>query len=638
MSLRLQMRLSLAANCRLSGESSSAACVDITAASRASPCYLRQPLQCSGSGAMRLAITLLFLSAGTVAVAQSSADHDFDLLANQYLTDLSQFSPVSATLIGDHSADDQLDHVDATARKRTENLYLKFQAELAAIDRDELSRANQVDAELLGSELRSGLWSLNTLQEWAWNPLSYVSTSGSAIYGLVARDFAPIEERLNNVTARLEQIPRFLEQARSSLVPGRVPKIHAETAIRQNPGLNSIIEMMVIPELDALSGADRVRLEAAIETAKNAIADHQTWLEEELLPKAAGNFRIGAELYDVKLGFALDSPLGRKDVKAIAESEYEAVRNDMYEISKGIYAVDHPYTSFPDTADEAFKQVIIRAALEKAYQHLPAADGIVDVAKQQLQQATDFVIEKNIVTMPDDPIEIIIMPEFQRGIALAYMDSAGPLDKGQKSFYAVAPLPEDWTDEQINSFLREYNLYSIQDLTIHEGVPGHYLQLALSKRYPSVIRSVFGSGPFIEGWAVYAERMMIDEGYLDHDPLMRLINLKWYLRAITNAIIDSAIHVDGMTRDQAMQLMIEGGFQEEREANGKWVRAQLTSAQLSTYFVGYQEHIATRQAVEEAWGDEFTLRRYHDQVLSYGSPSGKYVRALILNEPIPRSE
>ena len=168
-------------------------------------------------------------------------------------------------------------------------------------------------------------------------------------------------------------------------------------------------------------------------------------------------------------------------------------------------------------------------------------------------------------------------------------------------------------------------------------MPGHHLQLALSNRYPSVLRSVLWSGPFVEGWAVYAERLMIDEGYLDNDPLMRLINLKWYLRAVTNAIIDQAIHVDGMSRDAAMKLMIEGGFQEEREAAGKWVRAQLTSTQLSTYFVGYQEHIDMRAAVEHAWADEFTLRRYHDQALSYGSPSVKYVRALMMNKPIPHT-
>jgi uncharacterized protein (DUF885 family) len=495
-----------------------------------------------------------------------------------------------------------------------------------------------VDAEILYNDIESSIWSADTLQEWAWNPLTYISTSGSSIYGLVAREFAPLEVRLANAAARLEQLPRFMQQARAAIQAARVPKIHAETAIKQNPGLVSIIDNMIVPHMDELTPATRERLLAAIETAKDAVAVHQTWLEEELLPKAAGDFRVGAELYDRKLAFALNSPLGRREIKARAENEYESVRNQMYEIAKEVYLQSHPFTTLPDSPDESYKQAIIRAALEKAYQQLPPRDGIVAIATQQLQQATDFVIENNIVTMPDEPVEIIVMPEFRRGVTLAYLDPPGPLDKEQPAFYAVAPLPAEWTEEQINSFLREYNTYSLQDLTIHEGVPGHYLQLALSNRYPSTLRGVLYSGPFVEGWAVYAERVMIDEGYLNYDPLMRLINLKWYLRAVTNAIIDSAIHVDGMTRDQAMQLMIEGGFQEEREAAGKWVRAQLTSAQLSTYFVGYQEHIEMRAVVENDWGEEFTLRRYHDQALSYGSPPVKYVRALILDEPIPRRQ
>jgi uncharacterized protein (DUF885 family) len=569
------------------------------------------------------------------ALADSAANATFEVLAEQYLGDLTNFSPVGATLIGDHSADDQLDQVDARARSKNSALYSKYLGALDEIDIDSLSRANQVDAEMLRADLQSSLWSLDTLQKWAWDPLVYVRISGSAIYGLVARDFAPIEKRLANVASRLAQMPRFLEQARASIEPARVPKIHAEKAIQQNPGLLSIIETMIVPHMDKLTPDDRDHLSTSIETARNAIADHQTWLEEELLPRAAGNFRVGAELFDTKLAFALNSPLSRRDIKVRAENEYVAVRNAMYEVAKEVYAGQHPYTAFPDTPDEAYKQTIIRAALEQAYQKLPPRDGIVAVAKEQLQQATEFVIEHNIVTMPDDPVEIIIMPEFQRGVSVAYLDPPGPLDVGQKAFYAVAPLPDDWTQEQVNSFLREYNLFSIQDLTIHEGVPGHYLQIALSNRYPSALRSVLWSGPMVEGWAVYAERMMIDEGYLDHDPLMRLINLKWYLRAVTNAIIDAAIHVDGMTRDEAMELMIEGGFQEEREAAGKWVRAQLTSAQLSTYFVGYQEHAEMRNAVQAEWGDEFTLRRYHDQALSYGSPPVKYIRALILGEKIP---
>jgi uncharacterized protein (DUF885 family) len=589
-----------------------------------------------GAAVKRFSIFLIVLFIAPMAQADSATDEAFRNLADEYISDLTNFSPVYATLIGDHSADGELDRVDAAGREESLALLREYKTALEALDFDELSKENQVDAALLLHNLDAGIWSTETLQEWAWNPLYYIQLSGSGIYGLLARDFAPLEQRLESAASRLEQLPPFLEQARNEINPERVPKIHAETAVSQNPGLGSIIDNLILPSMDAIPAALRQRLDAAIETARNAVAVHQTWLEEELLPRANGDFRIGAELYDAKLAFALNSPLSRKEIKARAELEYENVRNKMYEVAKTVYLEKYPMTALPDTPDESYKQAIIRAALEEAYKALPPRDGIVEVAKQQLQEATDFVVEHNIVTMPEEPVEVIIMPEFQRGVTLAYLDPPGPLDRDQPAFYAVAPLPEDWTEQQVESFLREYNLYSLQDLTIHEGVPGHYLQLALSNRFPSTLRSVLWSGPFVEGWAVYAEQVMIEAGYQDNDPLQRLITLKWYLRAVTNAIIDSAIHVDGMTRDQAMKLMVEGGFQEEREAAGKWVRAQLTSAQLSTYFVGYQEHIEMRAAVEKAWGEEFTLRRYHDQALSYGSPPVKYVRALILGEDIPR--
>ncbi len=584
-----------------------------------------------------LVIAGLAIIQANLAAAEPGADETFASVAGRYLDEVAVRSPVAATALGDHRADDRLDDVDSAARARTRNLYLEYRELLSSIDRDALSRGNQVDAALLHNEIESALFELDTLEEWAWNPLYYVRLSGNGVYGLLSREFAPLEQRLDNVASRLAQLPRFFDQARESLQPERVPEIHAETAIAQNRGLLTIIDSMVVPLMEEASPETRARLETAIETAREAIDEQQQWLEEELLPRANGNFRIGARLYDRKLAFALNSSLSRKEIRALAEREYELVRNEMYEIAKQVYQGLHPYTAFPDNPDEAYKQAVIRAALEEAYRQLPSRDEIVDIARRYLQQASDFVVDNDIVTMPEEPVEIIVMPEFQRGIALAYLSPPGPLDKDQKAFYAVAPLPSDWTETQIESFLREYNLYSIQNLTIHEAVPGHYLQLALSNRYPSILRSALWSGPFVEGWAVYAERVMIEQGYLDHDPLMRLINRKWYLRAVTNAIIDSAIHVDGMTQAEAMKLMVEGGFQEEREAAGKWVRAQLSSAQLSTYFVGYQEHAALREEVEAAWGDEFTLRRYHDQVLSYGSPPVRFARALMLNEAIPQN-
>ena len=390
----------------------------------------------------------------TAAFAGPPTDEAFGTLADEYLNDLANFSPTTATIIGDHRADDELDRVDDAARAESLELLREYQAALEALDRGELSRANQVDAELLLHEIESSIWSTETLREWAWNPLYYVNISGGAIYGLLARDFAPLEQRLVAATSRLEQMPRFLEQARGSLEPSDVPKIHAETAIAQNPGLNSIIDTMIIPRMDVLTSEQQARLNAAIETARNAVADHQTWLEEKLLPRANGDFRIGEALYDTKLAFALNSPLGRKEITARAEGEYERVRNEMYEVSKVVYLETHPMKALPDNPDEAYNQAIIRAALEEAYRELPPRDGIVDVAKQQLQEAIYFVIEHNIVTMPEEPVEIIIMPEFQRGVTVAYLDPPGPLDRDQPAFYAVAPLPDDWTEEQVESFLR----------------------------------------------------------------------------------------------------------------------------------------------------------------------------------------
>ena len=417
-------------------------------------------------------------------------------------------------------------------------------------------------------------------------------------------------------------------------MPERVPAIHAETALKQNPGVLSLVDELAVPGMGSLPEADRARLKSAIETARAAVQSHQQWLETELVPKARGDFRIGRDLYDQKLGFALMSPLSRQDIRSRAEAEVVRTRSEMYAVARQALAGRPDAPALPDEPTLDQQQAAITAALALASAERPAPDGIVDYARATLEETTAFVRAKNFVSMPEEPLEIIVMPVFQRGVALAYCDSPGPLDKGQRTFYAVSPLPADWTEAQVDSFLREYSKRSIANLTIHEAMPGHYLQIAHSNRYPSTLRAMLGSGPFVEGWAVYAERVMQEQGFRDGDPLMQLVQLKWYLRSITNAIMDSAIHVDGMTRDEAMQLMVETGFQEEREAAGKWVRAQLSSAQLSTYFVGYQEHSDMRAEAERRQGAKFDLKAYHDQVLSFGSPPVRLVRALMFDEPI----
>ena len=563
-----------------------------------------------------------------------TADQQFEALAQRYLQEAPEQTPVGATSLGDHRFDDRLDDVSAAgwqARLTFTELYL---AALEAIDRAKLSRANQVDALLLVHDLQYDRWKFQTLQDWRWNPLLYTRIAGDGLYNLLAREFAPAPERLKNLGKRLDELPRFLAQVREVLETARVPKVFAETAAKQNAGLKSMLDGEITAQIATLPADQQDAFRTSVTKARSAVSQHQIWLEKRLTPEAKGDFRLGPELYDQKLSFSLFSPLTRQQIRERAESELAATRAAMYEIATVVLKGKRGSVPTPDKPSAAQQQRAIKAALELAYAERPKRDAVLDTARASLVDATQFVREKNIVTVPDEPLEIIVMPEFQQGVALAYCDSPGPLEAGQKTFYAVSPIPAQWTRAQTDSFLREYNTRSIHNLTIHEAMPGHYLQLAHANRYPSTLRKVLASGPFIEGWAVYTERVMIDQGYMNGDPLMKLIQLKWYLRSIVNALLDQAVHVDGISREAAMKLMTESGFQEEREAAGKWTRAQLTSAQLPVYFVGAQEHMALRAEAEQRLGAAFSLREYHDKVLSYGSPPVRFARELMLDLPI----
>jgi uncharacterized protein (DUF885 family) len=563
-----------------------------------------------------------------------TADELFDALSARYLRESPEHEPVSATALGDHRFDAKLDDVSPTAWQGRQMFAEMYLASLDGIDRGKLSRDRQVDALLLRNQLEYDRFRVQELQDWRWNPLLYTRLAGDGLYTLVARDFAPAPERLANLGKRLEEIPRFLDQVRDVLQPERVPKIHAETAVRQNAGLISMLDGEITAQIATLPADQQESLQASVARARSAISQHQIWLEKRLLPEAKGDFRLGATLYDRKLGFALFSPMSRQEIRQRAEAELDAAHRDMYDIARVVLKGKRGAPRMPDAPSDSQRLRAIKAALELAYAERPKRDAVLDTARATLVDATKFVREHDIVTVPDEPLEIITMPEFQQGVALAYCDSPGPLERNLKTFYAVSPIPESWTRAQTDSFLREYNTRSIHNLTIHEAMPGHYLQLAHSNKYPSTLRAVLSSGPFIEGWAVYTERVMVQQGYLDGDPLMRLIQLKWYVRTIVNALLDQAVHVDGMSREEAMKLMMERGFQEEREAAGKWVRAQLTSAQLPVYFVGAQEHIALRAEAEQKLGAAFDLKAYHDKLLSYGSPPVRFARALMFDLPV----
>jgi uncharacterized protein (DUF885 family) len=564
----------------------------------------------------------------------SPADVSFNDLGKRWLDGVLRLSPVDATQIGDHRYDHELDDVSPAGRKAQTDFLRGILTELAAMDRTKLSRANQVDAAILTNRLKSEIWHDEVFQEWAWDPNVYNGLAGNAFYLLMARDFAPLPDRLRAATSRMQKLPAVFEQARAQLQPARVPLINAQTVAKQNKGLHTIIDDQIVSQAATLSGDERKALENAAAALKTAVDVHQDWLDKTLVPNAKGDFRIGAKLYDEKLVFALNSPMTRAEIKANAEAALAATRAKMYDIARGVLSgrKDAPPTPVAPTDDQ--QQAAISAALDIAYADKPMRDRFVGACEQAVKVATAFVHKKDLITLPDTPVKVIETPKFKRGVSGAYCSSPGPLDKGQETFVAVDPIPDDWTQSQADSYLREYNSRSIDELIVHEAMPGHYVQLWHANRYPSVLRAVLGSGSFIEGWACYAEDMMAEQGFLDRDPLYLLVHLKLDLRSILNAILDQGIHVDNMSRDEAMQLMTVKAFQQDSEAAGKWIRAQLSSCQLPTYFVGLTEHHALRDEAQKRWAKDFNLKRYHDTVTSFGSPPVRYVRALMFDEAI----
>ncbi|HEU4930314.1 MAG TPA: DUF885 domain-containing protein [Candidatus Krumholzibacteria bacterium] len=575
--------------------------------------------------AFRLVVCALVMVATGLACSSkkgpSKADTAFETLAKAYIEKLLEMNPEGATLLGDHRFDDRLGDRSAAGIAAQLAVNQDYLAQLGEIDRATLSAGNAVDYDIMKINLERVIFEAEELREHEWNPLYY--NMGGAIYSLVAREFAPIEKRLASVEARVKQIPAVLDVAKAQLQ--NPPKVFTETAILQNQGNISLLKEELAPFIQQAPGME-AQLKPALDAAVAALEAYGTWLENDLLPRSNGEFRLGDEKWRRKLRFSLDSDLSKEDIYARATADLAATQQAMYQTALPLYKA-----YFPEVTDEAKladMKHVNKAVLDKLAETRPNNETIVGKAEKTLDEAIAFTREKKLVTVPDEPVKIIVMPEFQRGVAVAYCETPGPLEPESETFYAISPTPESWTPERTESFFKEYNDYMLYDLTVHEAVPGHYLQGTHSNKYqaPTLVRAIFASGSFAEGWAVYTEKVMADAGF--GGPEVRMQQLKMRLRVIINSIIDQKIHTEGMTEEEAVALMMNEGFQEDGEAAGKWRRACLTSTQLSTYFVGNAEMEDIRKAYEAKHPNP-DLLVLHDQMLSYGTPAPKYVKRLM---------
>ena len=542
-----------------------------------------------------------------------------------FFADFFRHYPVHATEAGNHEHDDRWpDLTDAGSRARLDWL-AAARTSLEAVGG--LSGEEVIDRRVLLGVIDELRFEEDELDEPSWSAITYSYLLGGGLFGLLSREFAPLPDRLASAAGRMEGIPAVLDAARSNLTSGRgreVATFHVEKAVATMPGVADLCRTAAEMAADVDDAALRTRVEAASTQATAAVDAFVGWLRDELLPSAKGDFRLGRDLYERKFAHALKATITPAELETRAAATYDEVRAEMLRLARELWPTWVGNEPMPDDPD-----ALTRRVLDAIAEDHPKADELLDFCREEHRRIEEFIRERDLIGLADEPLQIIWTPPFLRAFGGAMLIPPGPLDKGLDSFFAITPPPEDWTDEQVESMLRENNSRSLRVLTIHEAVPGHYLQLAWSNRCESLARSVFGSGVFAEGWAVYVTQVMMDVGYGADDRALMLAHWKYFLRATTNTLMDIRIHTGTMTEEEAMALMVDGGFQEESEAREKWSRARLSSTQLCSYYLGSVEMGELEAEARRREGDGFSWRPFLESVISHGTPPMPVIRDIL---------
>ncbi len=540
----------------------------------------------------------------------------------QYLDVEFKQHPLSATRAGNHDYDDKLDNVSPKARKASIERTRKTLEELPKkIDYKKLSRSAQIDFEIWQHELKKEIWLADNTDVFASDPRVYNHYITESVYSLLTQSTLPQPVNVRNAISRMAHMAKIVQAAKESIK--NPPKAVTEVAIKQNRGAIAFYDRAIFE----LAGADAVNtdLKKASKALVPVLKGYQKFLEDDVLPRSTGDWRIGKKRFAEKLILELDAGVTADEVLKEAEDEANRVENEMYVIARQLWHQTFPKKVLP-VDDEAGRRETIRLVLDETSKEHGNADDLIVDARAGVEKIKHFIKAKDIIRLPEpDRCKIIEMPEFQRGFSIAYLNPAPPLDAKAASFYAISPPPREWEPKRVKSFMEEYNRHILQILTIHEAYPGHYVQLEYANRHPSLIRQIHSSGVFAEGWAVYAEKVMLDEGYGQSDPKLRLHQLKWYLRAVCNAILDYKMHCTDISDEDAIRFLILRAFQSEAEAILKILRAKQSSCQLSTYFVGRMAFQRLRRSVQNELGERFELGRFHEAALDHGSLPVKYL-------------
>lgn len=551
-------------------------------------------------------------------------DADFDKYKEAFVLRLWEMNPGWASSTGFHKYDSVLVVPDKAREEKERQFVQKELEQLSQFQSDKLSEANQIDLKLMRNYLEGSNWEREQLRSGEWNPSNYNVCGGFA--EMLGNNYAPLDERLKNFSIRLKNVPAYYEAAKKNIK--HPTKEHTQLAIEQNRGGLSVFtdDLPAALEKSKLTAGEKAELLKRSESAIKAINGFADWLEKMPNPNPR-SFRLGSELYAKKFEFDIQSDKSAKEIYQNALAHKKELHQKMVKISRQIWSKHMGQKQMPKDEYVLVKQLIDQLSL----QHTTPENFQKDIEKQ-IPQLEKFVQDKKLIYLdPKKPLVVRREPDYMAGVAGASISAPGPYDKNGNTYYNVGSM-NGWPAEQSESYLREYNDYVLQILNIHEAVPGHYTQLIYSNNSPSIIKSIFGNGAMVEGWAVYTELMMLENGYGNNSPEMWLMYYKWNLRTTCNTILDYSVHNLHFTKEQAMNLLVNEAYQQQAEAEGKWRRATLSQVQLCSYYTGFTEICSLRKELMKKQGKAFDLKRFHEKFLSYGSAPVRDIRQMMLGK------
>lgn len=551
-------------------------------------------------------------------------DEKFNRFKSNYLEDLWYHNPEWATSVGYHKYDSVLSVNDKVSRNATLNFYSNYLDSLKKFDLKTLSENNKTDYELIKNSLEGSIWYINEFKSYTWNPAEY--NIGGTFSEILYSGQYPEEERLRNISLKLKMVKQYYKAAKENL--NNPVKDHTLLAISQVEGSKSVFneEIPSVVQKSKLSESEKKQLNERCKEALLEIDSYIAYLKSLKFDNAR-SFRIGKELFEKKFKYDIQSKYSAKEIYDIALKRKQYLHEKMYDLANKLWS---KYLGNEDKPKDSL--LVIRKVIDKLSLQHANVDSFQIAIDQQIPALVEFIKQKNLIYIdPSKPLVVRKEPAYMQGVAGASISSPGPYDKNGNTYYNVGSLA-GYSKEDAESFLREYNNYTLQILNIHEAIPGHYTQLVYSNNSPSLIKSILGNGAMIEGWAVYGELMMLENGYGNNSPEMWLMYYKWHLRTVCNTILDYSLHVNNMSENEAMNLLIKEAFQQDAEAKGKFKRASLTQVQLCSYFTGFSEIYELREKLKQKQGKEFNLKNFHEKFLSFGSAPVKNISELMLNE------